>query len=156
MSHAEETGISQTSWARVPGCLFSPPYGYLWHPHLCCPLVCLEDPDSGTPILASRILHLGNLTSQPPSGSHCVSFIRHSHNTIVNLKLNYTPILQSPACPIYPKSSDFGGGAGVGRGLFFPPSPGQGIVFAEIRWTGFGGGTRVLLWQRRRLCFWKR
>lgn len=131
VSHAEETSPSQTSWAGVPDWLFSPPYNYLWRPHPCCLLGCLEDPDSRTPVLSSRILHWGNLTSQPTSGSHCVSFIRHSHNTIVNLKLNYTPILLSPACPIYPKSSDFGGGAGVGRGLFFPSSPGQVMVFRD-------------------------
>lgn len=111
--------------APVPGWLFSPPYNYLWRPHPGCLLVRLEDLGSRTPVLPSRILPLGNLTSQPPSGSHCVSFIRHLHNTIVNLKLNYTPILLSPACPVYPKSSDFGGGAGVGRGLFFPPLQGK-------------------------------
>lgn len=108
-------------------------------PTPCCLLVRLEDSGSRTPVLSCRSLHLGNLTSQPSSGSHCVFFIRHSHKTIVNLKLNYTPILLSPACPIYPKSSDFGGGAGVGRGLFFPLSPGQFIVFPEIRGTGLRG-----------------
>lgn len=79
---------------------------YLWCSHLCCLPVCQEDPDSRNPGLSSRILHLGNLTSQPPPGSHCVFFIRHSHKTIVNLKLNYTTILLSPACLIYPKCSE--------------------------------------------------
>lgn len=102
-------------------------------------VACLAVWRTQTPELqsqSSRILDWGNLTSQPTSGSHCVSFIRHSHNTIVNLKLNYTPILLSLACPIYPKSSDFGGGAGVGRGVFFPSSPGQVMVFRDkVDWV---------------------
>lgn len=62
--------------AYVPRWVFARPHYYLWCPHPCCLCVCREDPGSRAPGLSSGTFHLGNLTSQPPSGSHCVFFIR--------------------------------------------------------------------------------
>lgn len=150
--HSERTSPSQMSWAGVPGWDFSPAHSSLWCPHP----ACLEDPGSRTQGLPSRIPHLGDLTSQPTSGSHCVFFIRHSHKTIVNLKLNYTLILLSPACEFTPKSCDLVGGVGVGRGLFFFPFSRASHSFSRDKvdwvWGRDTGPSTEKAW----LCFWRR
>lgn len=74
-----------------------------------------------------------------PHGSHCFLFIRHSHRTIVNLNLNYTPILLSPACEFTPKSCDLGGGVGEGRGLFFFPFSRASHSFSRDKVDGVWG-----------------
>ena len=86
------------------------------------------------------------ISSPSPHGQPLCSLYQTSHKTIVNLKLNYTPILLSPACEFTSKSCDMGGRTGGGAGgLFFSPSLQQIIVFLDIRWSEYGGWTQGLL-----------